>query len=638
MRRERRAGGARLWLAALALLATSQAHAAQISLPLELDFPLLRDTLVRQIYTAPGPSARVLDDGHDCARLLLSDPRLDAATGRLRLRSAVHARFGTWLMERCTLPVDWEGEIEVLLEPRIDPGSASVRFAVVDSRVRRVDGSPTTISGVLWRWIKQAVHPQLSSFHVDLGQPLADLRAFLPLVLPEHESPQQQRLIDSVVLSGARVTPNGVVAGLAFDAPERTPAPDGAAPPEAPLREEEIARLTERIERWDSFLTFILKHAGRDATSSAVRNELLGVLLDAREELLDALAEPPAPAPDPVRALFLSTWSRLAPVLRRLDSTLPAERSLHYLSFVAAADALAALDRLGASVGVEISAAGLRRMARMLAPSDAPDPLAFDEAVDPELREIFEFGEPIELPTPEEGAEPALPGPGTSGSETARSRGSLTAMPLVRAAWTLAQRTVSPAERRRFRDWVPTANELGEYLPLVHAVLDEAAEKAAAKTRLETGFEPVYGWLVLAAAWKESCWRQLVLRAGRPVALRSSAGAVGILQVSPRVWRGFYDVRALEQDLPYNARAGAEILAHYLVDFAIPAEEHVRAGSLDALARATYAAYNGGPGALRRWRTPTTRADLRRIDDAFWGEYQAVKQTGEPNLASCWGS
>lgn len=631
---------AALPLAALLLLAAPVAHAAGVTLPLELDFSFLRDTLVRQLYTAPGPSAPVLDDGHDCARLALFDPRFDDAAGRLRLRTLARARLGTWLAQRCTLPIDWDGEIEVLLEPLVEPGSGSLRFRVIDSRVRRPDGGSAAISGVLWSWIKGSVHPLLGSFHVDLARPLADLRTFLPLVIPESDSSRTQRLVDSVALAGARVTVAGVVADLRFEAPERTQETERARAAEAPLGDEEIARFSERLQHWDAFLTFVLLHAARDTTATGVRRELLAVLLDAREELVDALAEPAMAGPDPVRTLFLSTWTRLAPVLRRIDTGLSVDASLHYLAFIAAADALAALDRLGPAAGLEISTSGLRRMARMIAPSEAVDPLAFDDAVDPALREIFEFGEPIELPPPDEGASAAAPHFARSRrhSQGRWPRGIGDSMPLARASWTLAQRTVTSGERSRFRTWVPTAADLGEYLPLVRAVLDEAAEKAAAKTKLEARFDPVYGWLVLAAAWKESCWRQLVLRDGRPVALRSSAGAVGILQVSPRVWRGFYDSRALEADLPYNARAGAEILAHYLTDYAIPADEHGRAGTLDALARATYAAYNGGPAALRRWRNSGARPDLRKIDEAFWNEYQSVKQTGDPNLASCWGA
>lgn len=45
--------------------------------------------------------------------------------------------------------------------------------------------------------------------------------------------------------------------------------------------------------------------------------------------------------------------------------------------------------------------------------------------------------------------------------------------------------------------------------------------------------------------------------------------------------------------------AGAEILAHDLMDCALPADEHGIGGSLGALARATCAAYDDGLRALR---------------------------------------
>ena len=605
----------RLLLAACLLLLAPTSAAERVTIPVQLDFAFLRDTLLRQLYTDPGPSARILDDGHDCARLTLTDPRLDALEGRLRLRSLASARLGTWLLGRCNLPVDWSGEISVLLEPRTQKGSASVGFRVADSSVRRADGSPARITGALWDWIKESVHPRLSSFHVDLERPLADLRAFLPLVLPSEDALRTQRLVDSIALAGARVAPTGVVAELRFEAPEAAPLAESAKPTDLPLTEEQITRLDENLQRWDAFLTFVLKHAGRDTPAWETRRELLAILLDARGELVDALAEP-ATGRDPVRALFLSTWTRLAPLLRRLGGELPGEASLRYLSFITAADALSSLDRIGPSAGLDISVAGLRRLAGMLAPSGAADPLAFDDAVDPELRELFDFGEPIEPPPPDEDA----------------------AAQSLRIEWTLVQRTLTTAERARLRGWVPAPAELEQYLPLVHAVLDEAAEQAAAKVRLDARFAPIYGWLVLAAAWKESCWRQFVLRDGKAVTIRSPVGAVGILQVSVRVWRGFYDAGALVRDLPYNAHAGAEILAHYLVDYAIPADEAGSGAGLDALARATYSAYNGGPRSLARWRSPSARPSLRKIDEAFWRDYQAVKANGEPDTATCYGT
>ena len=99
--------------------------------------------------------------------------------------------------------------------------------------------------------------------------------------------------------------------------------------------------------------------------------------------------------------------------------------------------------------------------------------------------------------------------------------------------------------------------------------------------------------------------------------MQSSAGAVGIMQINPRVWRGFYDTNVLRTDTAYNARAGAEILRHYLVDYALRKKEHELGGSVDALARATYSAYNGGPGQIGRYRSekaPKSPArDRRRV-------------------------
>jgi soluble lytic murein transglycosylase-like protein len=85
--------------------------------------------------------------------------------------------------------------------------------------------------------------------------------------------------------------------------------------------------------------------------------------------------------------------------------------------------------------------------------------------------------------------------------------------------------------------------------------------------------------------------------------LRSNVGALGLMQVNPHVWRGFYAVDGLALSIGYNARAGSEILLHYLRDYAIARGEE-DAGGPDALARASYAVYHGGPSHLRRYRQP----------------------------------
>ena len=61
-------------------------------------------------------------------------------------------------------------------------------------------------------------------------------------------------------------------------------------------------------------------------------------LLAARYDVVAILATAPE-GPDPVPALFVSTWERLAPVLREMHTGMPGETAVRYLSFIAAADA-----------------------------------------------------------------------------------------------------------------------------------------------------------------------------------------------------------------------------------------------------------------------------------------------------------
>jgi soluble lytic murein transglycosylase-like protein len=361
-----------------------------------------------------------------------------------------------------------------------------------------------------------------------------------------------------------------------------------------------------------------------------------------------------------VPELFRKAWVRLAPVLRELEGELPGSAALRYLALVAAGDALLAIDRLGPGSGLDISADGLRRLARMVAPEEESDPLDYATVVDAELRDRFGFGPPLlepalvvtptttttTIPAPSELPAPVQPPTTLPSAPTSSAEPS---MPTRLFARMLAQPydwLVSSADAagepsndvdKRLRNWAPTPKDLDEYLPIVQEVLHGAAEDALAKKPVEAPYSTIFRPLMLATAWKESCWRQYVRRAGKVVTMQSSAGAVGIMQINPRVWRGFYDTNVLRSDTAYNARAGAEILRHYLVDYALRKKEQELGGSVDALARATYSAYNGGPGQLGRYRSEKAPKSLREIDAEFWRVYQTVKDGDELGVRECYG-
>ncbi|HZR81514.1 MAG TPA: hypothetical protein VFD92_10500 [Candidatus Binatia bacterium] len=662
--------------------------AGSVTVPLTLDLALLRELLRTQVYTDAGGTARVWDDGSGCNELVLSDPDVGVQDGRLRIETRGQASAAWAQIGFCLFPLHWDGFVEVLEEPSLAPGAPVVRFRVVDSNVYGRNRSKGFATGVLWDWVKQYAQPRFAELHLDLAAPLRELAAVVPLFLASDDAQRARRVLRSVSLTGVGVTETGLRIDLEFDvegAPAAvTPVPPGAPTPEPepPLGEAEIAAFAAALQQLDGFLTFVVKAAGAETPVAAIRAELLDVLLEERYDLLDALASPRRDARDPARKLFLATWSRLAPVVRRFADTLPAPTALQYLSFLSAGDALAALDRAGPAAGIEISADGLRRLARLAAPQAAGDPLATPPGVDPELRALFGFGSDLpapeanpdvaadegadlegeggptgtpapepgpeaspsplgSAPTPDAGTPPASspgqePTESTGPTEARQLRGArriargLSALGLLgvpEASAALLPVSITDEVVRQLNRWAPSRADVDRYLPLVHGLLTTVVDERLRGDGLAARFHALYRRLVPATAWQESCWRQFVERSGKLVPLRSKVGSIGMMQVNQTVWRGFYDLSGLRGDIRYNARAGSEILSRYLKEYV---SDDAQAKTSDAdLASWTYAVYNGGPAQLRRFQKGKMSPRERAVDAAFRDKLAKVA-TGDP--------
>ncbi len=615
-------------------------HALQVEIPLRLEQAFLQRALADQVYSDGDGLARVWDDGRDCNSLVLSSPELAIENGQLRTMTAARTRVGTVLGESCLPVIHWTGYIEILQEPVLGDLPGVVEFRVVDSKIYAEDGKSPGVLGVLWGWTRNLVQPRFSRLRVDLNPVLNELREFLALVFPLQAEGIGQAL-DTVALHSVALTDDRLQLGIRIEVPEPPPAAVSIEP-EPALTEEELARWTEAWQRWDAFLTSVTKHAGADTEQVELRAALLGVLLDARQDLLEVLSPPAPGAPDPVPALFVQSWERLAPVLRRLGETLPADSALNYLSFIAAADALEAIHAVESETGLILTADALRRLARMIVPAEAPDPLYYDRAVDPELRELFGFGPPLALP--DTGPAPIDPQEADSlalhGALFLPARQAIGGMPaalLLPVLPTLIVRNSSYLTLvERLNGRVPTLGVLDEYLSLVKQLLDHVADVTSREKKLDRQFRDIFRPLVLSTAWQESCWRQFIRVKGEVRPIRSHAGAVGIMQINQHVWRGFYDVDGLQHNVGYNAEAGSEILHHYLVDYAIAKGEHTLAGGNDNLPRATYAMYNGGPKHMTRYRRKPDSSSLNAIDKAFWEKFQTVRSGDALAVAGCY--
>jgi len=181
---------------------------------------------------------------------------------------------------------------------------------------------------------------------------------------------------------------------------------------------------------------------------------------------------------------------------------------------------------------------------------------------------------------------------------------------------------------------VPDEQNLQAYLFQVRDLLKELSDKVLVKSKLVEKHRRLYREIVLAAAWQESCWRQFVRKGEQLAPLTSATGDVGLMQVNRNVWRGLYDLKGLTADIEYNGRSGSEILHYYLTRYAIRKEEDKQPGG--HLARSTYAAYNGGPSHLTRYRSPKPNPALKKVDDLFWEKYQAVSSGHEMDVLRCY--
>jgi soluble lytic murein transglycosylase-like protein len=643
--------------------ASARAELRRIELPILVPDAFLRQLLVEQVFTDPGETLRVEAARDPCSQSVLSNPEVTHPAGRIRITARVRAQAGVTLwVDGCVDPLHFDGFLDVDEEVSLEPGTAIARFRVADSQLRGSGGWLDTPR--LWNWMKPLFQPRFETLRVDLGPLVEEIRTALPLFAADRNGAAVRRTAESFRLVGASVEERGLVLRLGFEV-DVAPTPE-VTRSEAPLTPEQAEAFANALGEWDAFLTAVVKAGAGDAREREQRADLLAALIDARTELVAALQAPSADADARVRELFHSAWRDLAAALASLEG---GPGGYRYLAFVASGDALAALDAAGPAFGFELTSDGLRRLARALVPesADARDPLAYSEEVDPELRRVFGFD--LELPAvpppsdeesepvapdepelapeaaPEEGSAPApaggdAPAPPSSALDPI---GDLAQYALElfapRAAYAAAPskkgapRPVpppSPLDRK-----VPKRADLDTYLPQLARLLRETAGEVFAHGKLGAEHRKLFVNLILATAWKESCWRQYIARRGKIEPLRSSVGALGLMQVNPRVWRGFYSVDGLARSIHYNAHAGTEIAMHYLRDYAIAKGEAKHGGDV-ALARATYGVYNGGPRHLRRYREPKRwPADLREIDRSFLEKYEAVAAGRELSVREC---
>src|SRR5690606_35816500 len=121
-------------------------------------------------------------------------------------------------------------------------------------------------------------HPRFNRLQLNLQPVLDELKDLLRLVFP-HEPDGPRKIMDSVSFNNVFIDGKYIELGVRFEVPELVAATETEGN-EPPLTHEEILRWEQAWQRWDAFLTSIIKHAGTDTSVAELRTALLAVLLD----------------------------------------------------------------------------------------------------------------------------------------------------------------------------------------------------------------------------------------------------------------------------------------------------------------------------------------------------------------------
>jgi hypothetical protein len=578
-------------------LSAPGALAARLEIPLRVPLELVREALAKQLDASTGGTGELWREGA-CRYLRLEPPKLEAAERGLLLAAPGTAMLGAEILGKCAKAADWDGTARFILEPRID-NAGILRLRVLDSALTDKRGDKA--AALVWELSKAQIQPRIERFSYDLGASRTALLAILRGVAPPQQAAAMEAALTQLQVLEPRVEKTHVVVPIAMEVPDAWLAVPAAAPAAsaAPLNEAEIEALEKTLEPIDAFLLYAIRQIAADSTSAGLRQRLFTLLLDSRYELSAILSGDAPAGGDPVRTLFIDTWNELRGILADAQRDGALDPSLlRYALFIDTGDALLALEKAAPSLGMTLSAEGLRQLARSLRPTDTGDPLTHGWEVDPQLRDLFHV-EPL--------------------PEKTSSLGFLI--------------KVAAAEEDSLDQWVPTRSELPAYEARIAALLNKTTVSELQRKPLSPPYDRMFASLVPTTALIESCWRQYIVRAGKVTYLRSRSRSVGIMQINQHVWRGFYDVERLRWDTAYNTRAGAQILLRYVNDYAIPYAQ--KSGKPTDVPRAAYAVYNAGPRAVARFAKPEAHPREKRVDDKLLALYRGVASGSKVDLESC---
>lgn len=344
------------------LMSVCQASPSQtLTLPLQLDYGLIKKVIADQLYTGKNGTAKIWHDKHDCSHLTLSNPQVAGDSGQIRLTNDVVAQIGTQFGGQCIPLVQWSGMFETLQRPTLSQDHAIVSLPVTKATAYDKQGKKLDIAK-LQDLIKTVAEPKLAGLKIDLNKSRSDLKRTLGHYVQKGSVNELNAMLDSLQFNKIEAGDAGIHIELGLT-PPANPLP---MPSTTPLTANEQQQWQSVWQDWHGFLSKTIDQARQDTKSDELHNHLTGILRDLDQAFNAGITRQTDRNNDPIRLFFTRTWDRLSPILRELSKQLPETKALQYLTFITATDVMYQLDAIGAPFGLGISSDGLRNLARLL--------------------------------------------------------------------------------------------------------------------------------------------------------------------------------------------------------------------------------------------------------------------------------
>jgi len=171
-------------LLVLILLLPGYASSKTVSLPLSIDYPLLRSLVINSAFTDPDQTSVVLDENNGCRKITISEPIFSEENSRVRLETKLQIHIGTNIGNTCLMPIEWEGYLSLFMEPRIDSNEWVLSFETVDSALYDKNHETAHVAGIVWTFAKPFVYDYLNNITINLAPPVSEVQSFLSSLFP----------------------------------------------------------------------------------------------------------------------------------------------------------------------------------------------------------------------------------------------------------------------------------------------------------------------------------------------------------------------------------------------------------------------------------------------------------------------